>query len=296
VNPRKTQAYLFLLLVALAVPAMYLLEGGAAIGGSGRTRDGRLELDVTSEYSHIRVRRTNDYRSLLFVRDSGQEVVETTVNLSKPHILRSGYTRYMFLSYLYRAKQEKVLIVGLGGGAMVHFLRHYDPNVSIDVVEIDPVVVQVADKYFGVRNTEKVKIETADAMKYLQESEAKYDVIYMDAFLKPSADTDSTGVPLKLKTAQYYKMVQQRLNPGGLVAFNINPHAKVGEDIKEIQSAFPQVYVYQLPRSAGYVVFASLSDQRLSFPASKREAGELDRQFKTPYSFETMAAQRTRDR
>ncbi len=139
------------------------------------------------------------------MRDNGQEVIETLVDINQPHRLMLEYTRYMFLSYALQPKQERVLIVGLGGGAMVHFLARYDPQVKVDVVEIDPAVVQVAQEYFGVRSQGNVNIITADAFKYLAESQVPYDVIYMDAFLKPSGDTDSTGVPLKLKQAQFYK-------------------------------------------------------------------------------------------
>lgn len=81
------------------------------------------------------------------MKDSGQEAVETKVDLEKPHELLAPYSHCMFLSYVFRPKQENVLIVGLGGGAMVHFLRHYDPQVKIDVVEIDAVVVGIADQY-----------------------------------------------------------------------------------------------------------------------------------------------------
>jgi len=74
------------------------------------------------------------------------------VNLKKPYELLEAYARYMFLSYLFQAQPERVLIVGLGGAAMVHFLKHYDPEVHVDVVEIDPAVVKIAAEYFECRS------------------------------------------------------------------------------------------------------------------------------------------------
>src|SRR5262249_2218852 len=111
-----------------------------------------IEHEEKSEYSRIRVTRGKNVRTLWFVRDSGEAIVESMVDVDKPHELLVEYTRYMFTSYLFRPKQEKVLIIGLGGGAMVHFLKHYDAQVKVDVVEIDPAVVKVADKFFGVRS------------------------------------------------------------------------------------------------------------------------------------------------
>jgi len=43
----------------------------------------------------------------------------------------------MFSSYLFLPRPEHVLIVGLGGGSMVRFLEHHEPDLKIDVVEID---------------------------------------------------------------------------------------------------------------------------------------------------------------
>ena len=122
---------------------------------------------------------------------------------------------------------------------------------QIDAVEIDPLVVQLADKYFGTRSGENVNIVTADGLKFIAEAKKQYDVIYLDAFLKPSADTDATGVPLSLRTRQFYEQLQAKLKPGGVAAFNINPHAQMAEDVRAIRSAFPQAYEFQLPRRAG---------------------------------------------
>ncbi|MHC5039145.1 MAG: spermidine synthase, partial [Planctomycetota bacterium] len=139
----------------------------------------KLVHEVKSDYSHIRIRDKGNYRALLFVRDTGEEVTETAIDRKTPHKLVIPYTQYMFLSYLFRPEHEKVLIVGLGGGGMVHFLNHYFPDLKVDAVEIDPVVVKLADEYFGTRPGPKTRIFTEDAFKYLARAEDKYDVIYM---------------------------------------------------------------------------------------------------------------------
>ena len=85
---------------------------------------------------------------MLFVRDTGEEVLETQIDLRKPHVLQFEYLQYLFASYLFRERQQDVLIVGLGGGGMVHFLRQFDPAVRIDAVEIDPLVVEAGRQVF----------------------------------------------------------------------------------------------------------------------------------------------------
>ena len=262
---------------------------GQAVEAERENFAGKLEFDGTSEFSHVRIRLRGDLRSMLFVRDSGQEAVESRVNLKHPEVLQFEYLKHLFTSYLFRDPQESVLIVGLGGGGMIHFLRRVDPELQIDVVEIDPLVVQLADKYFGVRSGEKVNITTADGLKFIDETANTYDVIYIDAFLKPSADTDATGVPLVLRTRQFYEQMQTRLKPGGVVAFNINPHAGVREDIQAIAAAFPQAYEFSLPRSQGTVVVASTEAQRVEVTELITRAGRLEPRFKGLVHFKEMA-------
>ena len=249
---------------------------------------GRLELEVESDYSHIRVRKRGNVRSMIFVRDDGEERLETQMDVRKPHELRFAYTQFMFLSYLFRSQHDRVLLVGLGGGAMVHFLKRYDPNVRVDAVEIDPAVVRIADEYFGIRDEDNVNVVTADGFDYLENAESQYDVIYMDAFLKPSRDTDSTGAPLRLRTLQFYETVTRKLKPGGLVVFNLNPHRTVRRDVDTIRDAFPQIYVFPLPRREGLVVVASTSTERIRNSSLARRAKELDQRFQTSFSFRPM--------
>ncbi|MBM3997855.1 MAG: hypothetical protein FJ303_27495 [Planctomycetes bacterium] len=264
-------------------------NGEVADNGGGGLGRPRTELVTRSKFSTIKITREGQVRTLWFVRDNNEEVIESQVNLDSPYDLLISYTRYMFMSYAFRPKQEKVLIVGLGGGAMVHFMKAYDPKCKVDCVEIDPKIVEVADKYFGVRSDDNVKIITEDAFEYFKRTEAKYDVIYMDAFLKPSSKTDSTGVPLRLKTIQFYRDLQKKLTPDGMVVFNINGHDEMESDVKNIRDAFPQAYAFVLPRFGGLVVVGSMTEKRLPFETIVRDSAELDRRFRASFSFELIA-------
>jgi spermidine synthase len=273
----------------LIAASVCMFHGPFRIIGAAVQSPGDTELEVKSNYSRIKVTRRNSTRTLWFIRDNGEEVIESQVDLERPDDLLIEYTRYMFLSYLFRPNPEKVLIVGLGGGSMVHFLQRHDPKVKVDVVEIDPMIATIADRYFGVRTGRNVTINVGDGLEYLSRSDAKYDVIYMDAFLRPSGGTDKTGVPLHLKTLKFYSEIQKRLNPDGVVVFNLNPHLSVRQDIHTIQEAFPNTYVFRLTYD-GYVVVASTAEKAFSPTALSAEAARIDKRFKAPFSFRKMAS------
>jgi len=245
---------------------------------------GRLEHEEMSAFSRIRVRRDGDVRALTFVRDNGQEVVQSRVNLTAPHTLASPYARTMFASYLYQPHPRRVLIVGLGGGAMVRFLTHHEPQVHIDAVEIDPAVVRLADEYFGVRSGGNVRVHTADAVAFVESTANRYDLILMDAFLRPSGDTDATGVPTSLKTLAFLGRLKQVLAPGGIVAFNVNEHVSMADDIAAVSSVFGRAAVYRCPPADNKVVIAAegawATDDEL-----RARIGALDARFKGALSF-----------
>ena len=245
-----TPALLAVALLAAAVALVVWSMSSAPTVGS-------LEHEEVSDFSRIRVRRDGDVRALTFVRDDGHEVVQSRVNLSEPQTLVSPYAHRMFASYLYQPLPRRVLIVGLGGGAMVRFLTHHEPQVQIDAVEIDPAVVRLADQYFGVRSGGNVHVHTVDAVTFVESAANRYDLILMDAFLRPSSDTDTTGVPTRLKTLEFLGHLKQALAPGGVVAFNLNEHARMADDIAAVATTFGQAAVYRCPPSDNKVVIAS---------------------------------------
>lgn len=242
----------------LLAAALLAAAGALVVWSTSPARTlGDLEHEEVSAFSRIRVRRDGDVRALTFVRDNGQELVQSRVNLTAPHILLSPYARGMMGSYLYQPHPRRVLIVGLGGGAMVRFLAHHEPQVQIDAVEIDPAVVRIADEYFSVRSGGNIRVHTADAVAFVESTADRYDLILMDAFLRPSSDTDATGVPTGLKTLAFLRRLKQALAPGGVVAFNVNEHASMADDIAAVAAAFGHAAVYRCPPSDNKVVIAT---------------------------------------
>ncbi len=237
--------------------------------GSGRwaARHGEVIHETVSEFSRIRVREREDVRSLFFVDKKGKEKLQSQIDLGAPHELQLRYSRAMFASLLFREKQERVLIVGLGGGGMVRFLNHALPETHVDAVEIDPEVVRIAAEFFGTTGTERTSIHTADAFDFLREPNGPYDVIYMDAFLRPPAELTVEDKTQRLKTEAFLRNIQQRLVPGGLVAFNlIEADKSTAADLAAIRSSFPAVRVFPVPETGNLVVMGLTQE---SVPATR---------------------------
>ena len=157
------------------------------------------------------------------------------------------YTRFFPIGFLFNPSAKHVLFVGGGGfSGPKYFLKTY-PDVTVDVAEIDPVVIDVAQKYFNVTKSPRLNIYNDDARDFLTKtSNQKYDIIILDAFSK-------NYVPFHLMTLQYYQLLYNKLTqPNGVIVSN-----QVGSlegdtsnlyraAYKTMSQVFPDVYAFPL--------------------------------------------------
>lgn len=137
-----------------------------------------------------------------------------------------------------RPQDENILMLGLGGGGLV---RYFAANQNIDIVEIDPRIVDVAKKYFGFAPSANKSIFTDDARHFLKAHDKKYNLVAMDVFA-------SSSVPTHLVTKDFFELLRERLSSNGLVVINLvgianPPDQYTSSFIKTLQSVFPSVTV-----------------------------------------------------
>ena len=245
-------------------------------------------------FSQIALRDRAGRRGLYFVRSSGQELLETELDLARPDLLQVRYTQDMFAVYPFLLRPPKrALLIGLGGGAMVHAIHAYDPGLSLDVVEIDPVVVELARRYFGIQALEQspqIQVYTMDGFAYLKrELEVRYDIIWMDAFLQPTGDTDSAGSPLNLKTRDFLRsIVARHLNPHGVIAININAHAGEHRDFAAVRSALKTSSIWRVPQTGNYIALGTPRALRESADELRIRAAQVTRRHASPFRYEVL--------
>lgn len=111
---------------------------------------------------------------------------------------------------------RSVLIVGCGAGVTAGSFVKYPGIEKIVICEIEPLIPQVVAQYFGAENYNvvkdpRVKIIFDDARHYVLTTPEKFDIITSDP-IHPYVKGAAT-----LYTKEYFEMVRQHLNPGGLV-------------------------------------------------------------------------------
>jgi predicted membrane-bound spermidine synthase len=124
------------------------------------------------------------------------------------------YTDYFNLAFGYNPNISRVLFIGGGGfSGPKQFMVDY-PDVNISVVEIDPVVVDVAHSYFLVpRTNPRLEIAVMDGRQFL-EITGVYDLIVMDAY-------SYTYVPFHLMTDEFMQLASSHLTENGVLVANV---------------------------------------------------------------------------
>lgn len=267
---------------SLAALVVLLVGAGIAVLSwfafpTPEARYGPVIHEARSDFSIIRVRERGTVRSLLFVDEAGREQCQSSVDLANPGGLELAYSRGIFLSFLVRHPQDRVLILGLGGGGMVRFLNHHFPETMVEAVEIDPGVVKIARSHFGLSDREKTRLHTADAFDFIASGEGAFDAIYFDAFLRSPEASGLEEKTRRLKTREFLGQVRDRLAPGGVVAFNlIAADPRTGDDLAAIREVFPGMARFAVANSGNHVVIASREAPQLDQKSLEARAAELD--------------------
>jgi len=143
---------------------------------------------------------------------------------------------------------QNVLVIGAGDGGVIRELTQYAAVQHIDLVEIDPLVVEVARQYLPKTacrlDDPRVDIHYMDGLRHVRTCENQYDLIIVDS-------TDPFGPGEGLFTKEFYGNCYKALKEDGIM---VNQHESPFYDQdavamqrahKRIVESFPISRVYQ---------------------------------------------------
>lgn len=162
-----------------------------------------------SLYHRIRVVARGPARYLVFDRS-----FQGGMYVRDPYASPFAYTDYVHLAWVFQPAIRRVLVIGLGAGAIPKRLRRDYPRLTVDVVELDRTVRDVAVRFFAVKEDAGLRITIQDGRQYLLNIRTTYDVIVLDAY-------EANGIPFHLATREFFELVGAHLAPGGVVVANI---------------------------------------------------------------------------
>ncbi|MDX1939577.1 MAG: class I SAM-dependent methyltransferase [Saprospiraceae bacterium] len=126
--------------------------------------------------------------------------------------LYSNFTKAFQQIDLDCLKGNTVLVLGFGLGSIPVILEQ-QKNYHYTIVEIDEVVLDLANRYILDEVNWNMELICADAYAFLLQTEATFDMICMDIFLDDE-------VPVKFESIAFLEALRDALNPGGILLFN----------------------------------------------------------------------------
>jgi len=188
-------------------------------------------------------RRTNrDTRILTDTIFAGQ----SGMFLDNPTELLFDYQKYFDLAFHFVPDGKQALMIGAGAFTYPpHYFREKSDTI-MDVVEIDPALQELTQKYFYLPDEPRLSIIHQDGRIFLNQTKKTYDTIIVDAF------TSFVSIPYQLTTREAVAKMYDHLEDNGTVLVNIisGIEGYRGEFLRAeyatYRSIFPTVLIFKV--------------------------------------------------
>jgi spermidine synthase len=206
--------------------------------------------------------------------------MESRMSLTNPLRGHFEYTEYFHMPWLWNDRLTNVLMIGLGGGSTQRAYQRLYPEVTVETVEIDPVVAQVARQYFGLKETPTQRVQISDGRVFLRRTSTRYGAILLDAYL---SNRYGSSIPYHLATKEFFELAASHLSTNGVLAYNVIGTMQgwradlLGAIAKTMRAVFPQVYYFPARESQNVVIIGTKSAERVTFNALQQRVFALNR-------------------
>jgi len=231
-----------LLLLVIAVPTLYTASLGPLKPQQG------LIYEQETLYNYVQVTRDQQGTNYLVLNEG--DAIHSIYNPDRIlYVDRGWYSDYLLAAPYFNenyqnAQTRKLAVVGLAGGTIA---RQYNAAYHLDRIEgaeLDPAIVSVARKYFGL-NEPNLHVYYGDGRTFIAATKETYDVVAVDAFQQPY-------MPFQLTTTEFYDGVRQHLSQQGVVAIK---SGHCGSDYRLVNAlvntlyaaGFASVYTENMP-------------------------------------------------
>jgi spermidine synthase len=236
----------------LWMPVVIAIVAVLSSGQALKSSSGQI-YETESAYNYIQVAEQNGFTILRLNEGQGVHSIyhPDTLQYNGP------WDQFLVSPYFYANRKpadiERVAIVGLAAGTTARQLTAVYGEVPIDGFEIDPKIVEVGQKYFGM-TMPNLNVEIGDGRLRLEQSPHKYDIIAVDAYRPPY-------IPPHMTTQEFFQIAASHLTEDGVLTLN---SASVPGDRRLIDglattmaTIFPSIYTVDIPGSLNTMIFAT---------------------------------------
>jgi len=239
------------------MPVVLAIIAVLSAGGSLKSSAGQI-YETESAYNYIQVQQQNGFTVLRLNEGQGVHSIyhPDTLQYNGP------WDQFLVSPYFYENRKpsdiKRVAIVGLAAGTAARQMTAVYGDIPIDGYEIDPKIVEVGQKYFGM-TMPNLNIHIGDGRLGLEQSPYKYDIIAVDAYRPPY-------IPPHMTTREFFEICASHLADNGVLAINT---ASIPDDRRLINglattmgTMFPSIYTMDIPGTLNTMIFATKQGTR----------------------------------
>ncbi|XP_048353479.1 eEF1A lysine and N-terminal methyltransferase isoform X1 [Sphaerodactylus townsendi] len=174
----------------------------------------------------------------------------------------------------------RVLVIGLGGGSLPLFIHDYFSQCTVDVVEIDPAVLEVAMHWFGFSLGDRLKVHIADGLVYVSslaaEAPSSYDAIMFDVDSKDCTLGMSCPPPAFVEKS-FLQEVRALLKMEGIFILNlVCRDVKLKETIlAALKEGFPSLYARRIEGEVNEILFCQQQSGHKTPPLELQKSAQV---------------------
>jgi predicted membrane-bound spermidine synthase len=239
------------------MPIAIALVAAFSAGGSLKSSVGQI-YETESAYNYIQVQEQGGFTLLRLNEGQGVHSIyhPDTLQYNGP------WDQFLVSPYFYENRQpsdiQRVAIVGLAAGTTARQMTAVYGEIPIDGYEIDPKIVEVGQKYFGM-TMPNLNIHIGDGRLGLEQSTYEYDIIAVDAYRPPY-------IPPHMTTREFFEICASHLADDGVLAINT---ASIPGDRRLINglattmgTIFPSIYTVDIPGTLNTMIFATKQETK----------------------------------
>jgi len=145
----------------------------------------------------------------------GEDSLQSRLNIKYPHRLELKNLRFLSGILLFLPAPQNILLLGTGGGSLVHFLRYHYPKSHLTSVDFDAELQELMHQKMNLPGAdENLKYVIEDAAHFLDHCEQRFDLILVDIF-------DGSQSPDWLLDLPSIRQMYSLLSDQGAVAYNL---------------------------------------------------------------------------
>ena len=161
----------------------------------------------------LRIEQQGDQRLLRF--DNDGEAIQSAIDRHQPHQLHMQNLLYLMGVLMFIPEPSRILVLGVGGGAMIHFLRHHLPQAHITGVEHDAELLELAQQHLQLpAGDDQLLYVIEDADRFSRQCQQRFDLILCDIFSGPFS-------PGWLLARDSIDSLKHLLGADGAIAYNL---------------------------------------------------------------------------